>query len=524
YTLVVRDGQPVFVLDSSFYIKNQGDETQIAMPGEVYEEAPEALMSAWKSGRAVSCEEPYTDKWGTFISAFAPFRDEQGQSVGMVGVDISLAQLALRQRPVRLALALAALCCLFGSALIGLVRARSHASLIQREAELMVARADAERGEQAARAGEHSKSVFLATMSHEIRTPLNGVLGMAEALAQTPLNADQKEQVKAIKSSGHLLLVMLNDILDFSKIEAGSMVVRPEPVHLRSLIEGAANLYRGSAENKGLELIVEFGPGAPRHAFADPNRVSQILGNLLSNAVKFTRRGTIHLRTAAAGGTKVVISVEDSGIGIPQDRIKDLFVPFSQLDTALNRQVGGSGLGLAISRRLAELMGGQLTVESREGRGSVFHLELPLGDLTPAEPEQAREEKPVEPLTMQLRVLVAEDVAINRQVAGLLLKRLGITPSFAEDGEEALQRWREERPDVILMDVQMPLLDGREATRRIRAETGDPHHPWIIALTGGVTGEDIDEAAKAGMNDFLAKPIDLAGLAAAMARVPQHRG
>lgn len=520
YTLAFKDGRPVFVLDSTYFVKNQGDLTEIAMPGEVYKEAPEALWTAWKNKQVASCDQPYTDKWGTFVSAFAPFRDKGGGVCGIVGVDISVKQLALRQKPVRVALQLAAIACLAGSCVVGFLRARSYGRLVQRENELLMARADAERGERAARAGEQAKSVFLATMSHEIRTPLNGVLGMAEALSQTELTPVQREQVQAIRKSGKNLLVMLNDILDFSKIEVGTIAVYSEPVNLSELANDAADLYRASARNKGIDLIVEFSPDAPRHVMADPVRASQILGNLLSNAVKFTARGTVGLQISRAGAM-AVLSVRDTGIGIPADRMKDLFMPFSQLDSSLNRRAGGAGLGLAISRRLAELMGGTLTAESHEGIGSCFHFSLPIAEHGPEEMVSA----PVSVASAvsglaRLRVLVAEDVAINRQVAEFMLKRHGIVPVFAVDGVEAVAIWREQQPDVILMDVQMPNIDGREATRQIRAESGDPVHPWIIALTGGVTDHEREEAFKAGMNDFLTKPIDMAGIAAALAKVP----
>ena len=516
YSLIWREGRPVFILDSSYYVKNKGDTTEVASPGEIYEDAPSALAAAWETGRPASSEEPYTDKWGTFLSAFAPFRDKAGRPAGVVGVDISMEHLAARKKPMHVALAIAALSCLLGSAVIGVLRARSHAKLARREAELEIARAEAERGGRA-------KSVFLATMSHEIRTPLNGVLGMAEALSHTPLDETQREQLRVIRNSGNLLLVMLNDILDFSKIEAGSMRVNTEPFPLAAVIEDSANLHRSSAAQKGLSLTVESAPDAPRHVLADATRTSQIVGNLLSNAIKFTDQGSVRVKIGRAPGGMARITVEDTGIGIPADRLKELFVPFSQLNTALNRRVGGTGLGLTISRRLAELMGGTLDVESRDGLGSSFHLALPAA-AEPAAPAQPRETAPQPPVCSKLTVLVAEDVAANRKVVAHFLQRLGIKPVFAEDGIAAVRQWRELRPDVILMDVQMPRMDGREATRQIRAECGHLERPWIIALTGGVLDEDRDEAAKAGMNDFVAKPVASSNLAAALAKVPPVNG
>jgi signal transduction histidine kinase/ActR/RegA family two-component response regulator len=522
YSLTFSDGKPIFVLDSSFYVENQGDEdAEIAKPGEVYDEAPEELFAAWKSGRPASSEVPYTDKWGTFLSAFAPFQDSNGKIAGLVGVDISMAQLATRQKPVRVALGMAALSCLIGSTIIGVLRFHSYRLRVEYEKELLIARSNAEKGELSARAGEQAKSVFLATMSHEIRTPLNGVLGMAESLSQTPLSVEQRDQLEAIQSSGNLLLVMLNDILDFSKIEVGSMIVHKESVELASLVEKSANLYRASATNKGLKLVTEHSPDAPPFILADPIRTGQIIGNLLSNAIKFTNSGEVRIRIGSTPSKDMAaITVEDTGIGIPEDRLKDLFVPFSQLDGSLNRAAGGTGLGLSISRRLAKLMDGQLVVNHRESVGSSFTLSLPITDQAPEKTDIPIDLNHSVPNAQSLRVLVAEDVAINRKVVANMLKRLGIVPSFAEDGEVAVRLWREQRPNVILMDVQMPHVDGREATRRIRSECGDAESPWIIALTGGVMEEDKQEAFKAGVNDFISKPINMASLAAALAKVP----
>lgn len=311
---------------------------------------------------------------------------------------------------------------------------------------------------------------------------------------------------------------MLNDILDFSKIEAGSLAVHSEPVCLLSLVESSAHLYRASAKNKGLEIIIECAPDAPSHVLADPIRASQIVGNLLSNAIKFTQRGEIHMMIGSDPDAKSIatLSVKDSGIGIPENRLCELFVPFSQLDTALNRQANGTGLGLSISRKLAELMGGSLTVNSREGHGSCFTLFLPVAKELPKEIQNPGIPNLLIPNVAMLRVLVAEDVAINRQVISNMFKRMEITPTFAEDGRVAVEMWRELRPNVILMDVQMPNMDGREATRLIRAESGDLKSPWIIALTGGVMEDEKQGVFKVGMNDFLSKPINQANLAAAM--------
>jgi CheY-like chemotaxis protein len=393
------------------------------------------------------------------------------------------------------------------------------------------ARESAEAAARAAEAANRAKGVFLATMSHEIRTPMNGVLGRAELLAGTRLDELQREHVQTIRESGEALLTVLNDILDYSKIEAGAMVMRTTSCSLRASLDQAAALFAPQARAKGVELTVEWDEASPLAVSADAGRLRQILANLLSNAVKFTERGAVRVRATPAdlgGRAGVAILVADTGAGIAPERVAYLFQPFSQVDDSTTRSQGGTGLGLAISRRLAELMGGKLDVTSRPGEGSVFRLLLPAasalepvvapsgaGEIVSAMEASAAG---VGGAARPLRLLVAEDVPNNRRVVDLLLKRLGETPEFANDGAEAVRRWRELRPEVILMDVQMPVMDGREAARAIRAESGEAARPWIIALTAGALPEEREASLAAGMNDFITKPISGEMLAAALRR------
>lgn len=507
YTLTFEKDRPIFVLDTTYFIENQGDDSSFAYPREVYDDAPAEVYEAWKTTSTLTSKRTYTDKWGTFLSAFAPFRDSKGEVVGMVGIDISLKELNQRKRPLNIAFIIATISCLFGSFLIGTWRGRSHARLLNRESELHLARIAAEKSAIAARAGDQAKSDFLAIMSHEIRTPLNGVLGMAQSLLSTPLDDDQKNQVRTIDESGKLLLVILNDILDLSKIESKTLSLDCESTNILDLIHDSIDLHRKNAEQKQLSLTMEAAADAPTHVLGDTTRIRQILGNLISNAIKFTKQGSVTVRIDATDSRMARISIEDTGIGISQDSLCKLFIPFSQVDTSLHRATGGTGLGLAISYRLAILMKGNLTVESQEGKGSKFTLLLPIAD-SPDAPSKVEDAGPKYEIDPQLKVLVAEDTDINRRVVQVMLKQTGISAVFAEDGNDAVSKWREFQPDVILMDVQMPNLDGREATRLIRAECNHPTHPWIIALTGGVTEEDQQEAIKSGMNDFIAKPIN----------------
>lgn len=533
YAVTVRGEDAVFLLDTSYYIRNDGDNTVVAQTGEVYADAPEALHAAWRERRVASSAEPYADKWGVFLSAFAPVADGKGGAAGLVGVDISLREFSLLLRPLNWALGVAAGLSLLGSAGIGLGRYRSQTGRERFEQQLLKASRDASEAAVAAEAASRAKGVFLATMSHEIRTPLNGVLGMTEVLAGMPLAPEQAEHVNTIRNSGEMLLTIINDILDYTKIEAGAAGIVTVPVELRPCVEETLALLAPLARKKGLTLASDWGADAPAAVRADAGRVRQILANLVGNAVKFTERGGVTLRVESAeldGAAAVALSVCDTGEGIPADRIERLFTPFTQVDDSAARRQGGTGLGLAISLKLASLMGGRLTVESEVGRGSRFKLVLPKAELfrpvataATAAPEAgagATAKEQAAPSLRRYRLLVAEDVESNRRVVELLLKRLGQAPVFAVDGEMAVAAWREQRPEVIFMDVSMPGMDGREASRLIRAECGDAVRPWIIALTAGALNEEHDAAIAAGMNDFITKPISGAMLAAALARVP----
>jgi len=521
---------PVFVLDTTYYIKNHGDNSAAVPIGEVYQEVPAAARRAWVLQKTLSSAEPYTDKWGTFLSAFSPVRDAAGRLDGIVAIDISLANFYARMRPLQWAFATSALVGLGGAFAVGIGRFRSQWRQAQAAEALVLARENAEAAAAEATAANRAKSVFLATMSHEIRTPMNGVLGMAELLADTPLNPEQTDFVHTLSNSGKSLLSLLNDILDYAKIESGDLATEVRPAPLRPCVDETVALFAGEARKRRLTLAAEWTADAPPNFLGDPLRVRQILGNLVGNALKFTERGGVRVLVSCApfkGQPAVAIDVIDTGPGIPAERHGLLFKPFSQVDASLTRRQGGSGLGLAISRRLAESMGGLLTLQPATAPGACFRLSLAASD-------QCQEALPTSlpvavpavcyPAPSTLRILVVEDLAENRKVADLLLRKLGLSADFATNGEEALTCWREKRPNVILMDVQMPVMDGREASRRIRQEAASPITPWIIALTAGALGEEREAALLAGVNDFIAKPIASEVLAAALDRACARLG
>jgi signal transduction histidine kinase/CheY-like chemotaxis protein len=377
-----------------------------------------------------------------------------------------------------------------------------------------------------AEAASLAKSQFLANMSHEIRTPMNGVIGMAELLSTTPLDVSQREVTETIRSSGQILLAIINDILDLSTIETGQLTLDKDPFPLGNVLSQAVKVVSPAASAKGLTLDVSADASVPRHLIGDPLRLGQVLVNLLSNAVKFTERGRVTLSTrlvpaTAQAAAAIRIEVRDTGIGIEPDRLSRLFQPFEQGDASMSRRFGGTGLGLAISKRLVELMDGRLWGESRPGVGSTFILELPLRPAElPSEPSRpVRIAAPVTTPAANLRLLIAEDNPVNQRVASRMLQRLGYAADVVENGRLAVEAVDRQRYDVIFMDVQMPELDGLEATRRIRARPGPP--PWIVALTAHALDGDRRQCLAAGMNDFLSKPVQLQELTAALDRVPR---
>jgi two-component system, sensor histidine kinase len=375
--------------------------------------------------------------------------------------------------------------------------------------DLVRLRADAE-------AANTAKSDFLATVSHEIRTPLNGVLGMAQLMARSELTAEQRGQLSVISDSGQDLLVLLNGILDLSKIESGKIELEARAFDLEQTVEAASAAFAPLAAEKGLAFSVEVAPQLRGTWRGDTARIRQVLSNLLSNALKFTAAGSIRLGVEPSGDG-VAFRVTDTGIGIPADKLGAIFERFTQADSSTTRQFGGTGLGLAICERFVGLMGGEMMVESRVGVGSTFSFVLPLRPdvalerAEPSAPEAAEDARPI-------KILAAEDNSTNQLILSALLGTLGVDLTLVDDGEAAVEAFATARFDLLLMDVQMPRMDGLAATAAIRRTerlSGRSRTP-IIALTANVMPHQIAQYRAAGMDAHVAKPVDLAALVGAI--------
>jgi signal transduction histidine kinase/CheY-like chemotaxis protein len=533
YTAILQGEQIYFVLGTDYLYKVVDDKFPPDPIMEPYNTPDPALRHALTYHEPAVNERPVQEALRSYMSAYAPFFDSRGEFAGVVGIDMWVRNLDARLAVIRST----GLTAFAGVTLLSLLagymtfrlsltarRARRHDRIVRRK--LARAKSQAEVQAERAESGSRAKSEFLAMMSHEIRTPMNGVLGFANLLLDTKLDGEQREFVENIRCSGDALLTIINDVLDYSKIEAGKLSVDNMEFDLRSVCNEVRSLLQPSATAKRLALNLHVAPDTKQILIGDPVRVRQILLNLVGNAIKFTTSGSVSIEVSQVDPERVRVSVTDTGIGVAADQLDKLFERFTQGDASITRRYGGTGLGLAISKKLITLMGGEISARSEAGKGSVFWFTLPVRaplnsstrvalPIPPPTPLPAPAQSPPAQQGAKGRLLLVEDNVVNQKVAMHMLVKLGYEVDLAEDGRKALDRLAAVRYDAVLMDCQMPEMDGYEATRHIR----DPSSPSldhtvpVIAMTANAFAEDRERCIAAGMNDFLSKPVDRSTLA-----------
>jgi signal transduction histidine kinase/ActR/RegA family two-component response regulator len=522
YTGVYRNDRIHWVLDTAYRYRIPGNDAPPDPIMKLYELRDGPYERAFRDGVEYADPHPRPDEDGhSYLSVAVPIRDGAGKAVAMLGIDMVLDKLESRMAAIRRVLYVA-----LGVVLLLSIGAAAVAHRLRRFAaeiigKLRIARAAAERNAEAAQAATRAKAAFLAMMSHEIRTPMNGILGVGDLLRTMNPTRDQKRLLDILASSGGSLLRIINDVLDFSKMEADRLELHPSAFDLHALASELEHLLAPQARAKNVAFAIEADPDLPAGVSADRERLSQVLLNLGTNAVKFTDHGEVRLairaQRAPGGCARIEFTVTDTGIGMDTEELARLFTPFTQIANAQRHRAAGTGLGLVIARKLVNLMGGDISVRSIPAQGSAFSFTIDL-PIAPVSSGTAT----VKVLQLDsLAVLVAEDNAVNQAIIAAMLRSLGHRATIAATGREALTALAREDFDLVLMDCNLPELDGIEATRQLRAGRSGARDPAIpvIAITANAMDGDREACLAAGMDNFVTKPVTIATLRQAIEQV-----
>lgn len=515
YLLKMVDGQLQFILDSE-----PETSADYSPPGSAYDEASNELRNIFANGEPF-IEGPLGDEWGVWVSGVAAVRDPaDGRVIAVLGMDIDARDWQAAITSARLAVFVLTF------AVLGMVGALFYAMHVSVTAAQKIYSIE-KQAKETAEAASEAKGKFMAYLSHEVRTPVNGIMGLVELLQATPLGGRQRDYISAIDYSARSLLTVLNDVLDLSKAGAGKMTIENVAFDFRQLLAGVDKILQAVAVNKGIELTTTIAASIPSVVNGDPSRLQQVLLNLGSNAVKFTDKGQVKITVECISQDKnavlVKIAVTDTGIGLSSEEIEKVFQPFVQTAGANTRKYPGSGLGLPISAILVNLMGGEIGVESKPGKGSTFWFSLRFTTVDSGQPEVSFTpdggqqtttglpgwlSEPVKEIFQEGgNVLVVEDNPVNQQVILAQLKRLGLHPDLAGNGQDAVTMAAVNRYGLIFMDCGLPVLNGLEAVRRIREqEKSTGLHVPVVALTANSLPEDRENCLNAGMDDCLGKP------------------